>query len=175
MLIQIKKDLPNFPDNVIEQWLAPFAETDGWPPVKERWRNLLINTDLGYWRSTKWEWKEVSPNTLQLSPNAENILYQLMRAYAEGENNLYAKSLGERGKERFRFQLHQLIDNGVFLYPPVLVDHGKGFEIMDGNHRLAAYFVWLKWKENAFFLSKLEKQPVTLRVNQPIWFGKVNI
>ncbi len=175
MLNLIKEDLPNFPGAVIEQWLVPFAQDVGWPPLNERWSCLLKNPDLDYWRAVEWERKEVSPKTLKLSPDATASLKALIRAYTKGENNVYARNLGERGKERFQLQLHQLIDNGVFPCPPVLVDHGGGSEIMDGNHRLAAYLVWLEWKENEFFLSKLEKQPVALEVNQPIWFGKVNI
>ncbi len=32
-LQDIKKDLPNFPDEVIIDWLLPFANKLGWPPV----------------------------------------------------------------------------------------------------------------------------------------------
>ena len=42
MFEQIKEDLPNFPDEVIVDWLLPFAMTDGWPPRRmSRWENLL--------------------------------------------------------------------------------------------------------------------------------------
>ena len=48
MIQQIKNTLPNFPDEVIETWLLPFAVSEGWPPVigsddipLERWGYLL--------------------------------------------------------------------------------------------------------------------------------------
>jgi hypothetical protein len=44
MLDQISEVLPNFPEEVIEQWLLPFAEDEGWPPTTQE---LLSNLVFG--------------------------------------------------------------------------------------------------------------------------------
>lgn len=171
MFESIKQDLPNFPDEVIRDWIEPFAQDEGWPPTAARWRNLLKETDLDRWRSVSWELKDQDFSALVLSPSCTASLGALLRAYIGGEDNEYSQALGERGKERFHTQLHQLIDHGVFPSPPVLVDHGEGLEIMDGNHRIAALCAWSQWKENAKFLEKLGKEPKPLKALQPVWVG----
>lgn len=167
----IKQDLPNFPDQVVRDWIEPFAEDEGWPPTAARWRNILKETDLDRWRSVSWELKEEDFSALVLSPSCTASMGTLLRAYIGGDENEYSQALGERGKERFQIQLHQLIDHGIFPSPPVLVDHGEGLEIMDGNHRVAALCAWLQWKDNAKFLEKLGKEPRPLKELQPIWVG----
>jgi len=171
MFDAIKEDLPNFPDEVIKDWIEPFALDEGWPPNAERWRYLLKETDLDRWRSMNWEQRDQDFAKLVLSPICTASLGALLRAYTGGEQNVYAQSLGERGKERFHFQLHQLIDHGVFPSPPVLVDHGEGLEIMDGNHRIAALCAWSQWRENDKFLGDLGKEAMPLKALQPVWVG----
>jgi hypothetical protein len=171
MFNAIKKDLPNFPDQIIKDWLEPFAEDEGWPPAAERWRYLLKETDLDRWRSVNWKLEEHDFTRLSLSLSCMASLRALLRAYVEGEDNEYFQALGERGKERFHIQLHQLIDHGVFPSPPVLVDHGEGLEIMDGNHRIAALCAWHQLRECSDFLDKLGKKPVPLSALQPVWIG----
>lgn len=171
MFDAIKEDLPNFPDQVIKDWLEPFAQDEGWPPTAERWINLLKDTNLNRWGSVRWQLKEQDFSSLALSPGCMLSLGALVRAYAAGEDNEYSRVLGEKGRERFRIQLHQLIDHGVFPSPPILVDHGEGLEIMDGNHRVAALCVWSKWKDSPKFLEKLGKNPEKLNPLQPAWIG----
>ncbi|MGM0582956.1 MAG: hypothetical protein ACQETL_19925 [Bacteroidota bacterium] len=171
MFESIKKDLPYFPDQVIKDWLLPFAQDEGWPPTAERWQYLLKEKNLDRWRSASWELKELDFSKLVLSPRCMASLYALVRAYTLGEDNEYSRALGERGKERFHIQLHYLIDYGVFPSPPVLIDHGEGLEIMDGNHRVAALCVWSQWKDNPVFIEKLAKNPKFLRPLQPFWVG----
>jgi hypothetical protein len=43
----LKKDLPNFPDDVLADWLLPYANIIGWPPARDineipenRWKYL---------------------------------------------------------------------------------------------------------------------------------------
>jgi hypothetical protein len=171
MIDEISNDLPNFPEEVVEQWLLPFAVDEGWPPESERWKYLLNNTDLNYWREINWQLEEVNFSDISLSNSAKLQIQGLLDAYLNGVENEYWHSLGERGKDRFQFQLHQLIDYGVFLLPPVLVDHGDSYDIMDGNHRIAAYVAWQTLQLNEKFVTMLGKNPVKLNETQRIWIG----
>ncbi|MBR0931595.1 hypothetical protein JQ561_33720 [Bradyrhizobium diazoefficiens] len=57
-LQDIKKDLPDWPDDVIDQWLLKFANQEGmgWPPpdpLAGRWK-LLITHPLSWWKDVTW-------------------------------------------------------------------------------------------------------------------------
>ncbi len=132
----IQEDLPNFPADVIDQWLLPFAETDGWPPDAPRWKHLLTNTDLNYWRTVNWALEEVALEELPFTSKAADQINGLIEAYVDGVQNDFALALGARGLERFQFQ-QNLLQQAVPLRSVVLVNHGEGFDVMDGNHRLA--------------------------------------
>ena len=60
---RIIEDLPNFPVDVIEQFLLPYAEDFGWPPGKRErdpnnnWKYILRKNDLTYWQKVKWNKK----------------------------------------------------------------------------------------------------------------------
>jgi hypothetical protein len=57
----IQKDLPGWPDGVVEEWLHYFAnEPDcGWPPPDplgdHRWSRLLGDRPLSWWRNVSWK------------------------------------------------------------------------------------------------------------------------
>ena len=172
MFQSIKKDLPNFPDQVVRDWIQPFAEDEGWPPITERWKYLLKEMNLERWRKVTWDLEERDFTKLSLSSECMFSLQEMLRAYINDEDNVYKRDLGERGKERFHVQLHYLIDNGALSSPPVLVDHGDGLEIMDGNHRVAALCAWYQWKDNPVFTAKLGREAAVLKERQPVWIGK---
>ncbi len=82
---QIIKDLPNFPEDVVEQFLLPFAEKLGWPPggcqndPSNRWKYLLLSNDLDYWRQLKWNKKTLKLTPHKLLPTDIKIVVDLMR------------------------------------------------------------------------------------------------
>lgn len=69
---EIKSDLPEWPDDVIEQWLHYFAnEPDcGWPPPdplgNHRWKGLLGGKPLSWWKNVSGK-KKRGPATLRAS------------------------------------------------------------------------------------------------------------
>ena len=56
----IKKDLPDFPDEVIDMWLLPLANQQGmsWPPPNpfgtSRWQ-WLLGENLDWWKKVDWK------------------------------------------------------------------------------------------------------------------------
>ncbi|ESX54720.1 hypothetical protein X760_27750 [Mesorhizobium sp. LSHC422A00] len=59
----IKDSLPEWPDDVIEQWLLPFAKDLGWPPPvplgEHRWHYILAKKPLSWWQGLKWELRDI--------------------------------------------------------------------------------------------------------------------
>ncbi len=54
-LKKVKEDLSNFPDEVINEWLLPYAQSIGWPPTHERWRGIFFSKPLEFWQATTWQ------------------------------------------------------------------------------------------------------------------------
>ena len=164
----IKRDLPNFPDQVIEQWLDPLAETDGWPPIAPRWKHLLGETALDYWRGFSWHLREVAFESIGLALEAESRIAGLIGAYLHGAQNAYALALGAEGKKRFEFQFDYLTRHSQLILPPVLVESASGFQIMDGYHRIAAYYVFKEVAKSRWV--QREARPVVEA--QKAWLAK---
>jgi hypothetical protein len=75
----IQKDLPDWPDDVIEQRLLYFAnEADcGWPPPDplgdHRWKRLLGGRPLSWWKNVTWSKQTVSCDLASLSNKSRDI------------------------------------------------------------------------------------------------------
>lgn len=57
---ELQKLLPNFPTDILEQWFLPYVESNGMPWDKEgnaigRWKYLLQNKPLHYWKNILWD------------------------------------------------------------------------------------------------------------------------
>jgi hypothetical protein len=137
---KIKADLPDMPDEVIEDWLLTHHKRFGWPPrVDNDWRYVLRQgNDLGYLQGLKWykETFHLSPD--MLSPKDQEIIIGMLRAHVLNEANFY--SMMSDGMDRFESCLQYIKANGVFPKRPILQRHPEGVWILDGNHRLTAYF-----------------------------------
>ena len=145
MKTQIIKDLPNFPEDVVEQFLLPFAEEYGWPPGKRendpsnQWKSILRLNDLKYWRQVKWNKKTLKLSPDKLIPKDIEMVEDLMRANVQGQINMYSITMPS-SKKRFDCICTYLKDEGVYPRTVAIEQMGDRFRIIDGCHRLAAYF-----------------------------------
>lgn len=169
---QLHTDLPNIPKDIINQWLLPFANDIGWPPTADRWQGILKETDISYWKTTKWSLEKIHTSSFIKNTPSNSTLTALYEAYFLGITNEITESLGERSKERCHVQLHQLINHGKFREPLILFNYGKGNEVVDGNHRLASYIAWKHFKTSEAFIAKLSTTPKELYQFQYAWVGK---
>lgn len=87
MIRLIKDTLPNFPDEVIKEWLLPFAESEGWPPqlgsdgvALNRWRYLLGLRPFGLLQRLDWkkEYKHISIR--EIAKKSQPALVQIFEA-----------------------------------------------------------------------------------------------
>jgi len=138
--ILIKNDLPDFPDEVVQTWLLPLAKSAGWPPTPlSRWDHILMHRPLSFWRSVEWEKRRVSLNQFSLEHESLRRIQGLLDANVRGVYNIYAQQISNTG-QRFRRIVRYLQQHGSLPAPPVLLSGGFQYEVLDGNHRLAAYF-----------------------------------
>lgn len=175
-LEQARSDLSNFPEEVIDSWLATFIESEGWPPNEDfseipsnRWGALLGNQPIEFWQRTNWKEDYATLAELPLDMSSMSSIASLADAYKNGRENEVSVAMGETGKTKFHRMLHYLIDDGEFPAPPILLSSGSQLIVMDGYHRFAAYVVWSAWQNDQEFLAKLGKEPVGLKTSQRIW------
>jgi ASC-1-like (ASCH) protein len=146
----IKRDLPNFPEEIIDEWLLSFAEYEGWPPYEsknpERWLRILT-LDLHTWQRATWNKVNIKPFSIRWSTAAIKCLEDMQKCYLYNIDNAYSnlKKTGN-GYRRFENALRYLLENGTFPKPIILkkeYEFGifRGHSVMDGNHRLLALTV----------------------------------
>ena len=148
-LADLKATLPNFPDDVLTDWLLPYARSEGWPPYAgqnnlpqgPRWPYLLGKRSLDYWLSVNWSLHHGRVEPHELDPKTQETVAQMIFAAAKGEHNLYSASIPDL-KERFDRILSHLTSTGHLPGVPTLLKEEGGFRVMDGNHRMAAYFFY---------------------------------
>tara|TARA_R110001583_G_scaffold195165_1_gene369765 strand:+ start:2638 stop:3165 length:528 start_codon:yes stop_codon:yes gene_type:complete len=174
MINSLRRDLPNIPEDVLRQWLLPFAVDIGWPPNAPRWKGILRETDISYWEKTEWKLVRIHASYfIKRSPSFESI-NGLFEGVFLGAENFHSESMGKRSKERCHVQLHQLINHGKFREPLVLFDFGSGKEVVDGAHRMTAFLGWKFYQKNKSFVSMLKTKPVCLFEFQYAWVGTSN-
>jgi len=172
---QVSEDLPNFPKDVIEQWIGFYAQSEGWPPSDPpdgRWSSLLGSRGLSYWQNLSWELETFSPNEIQLTPDSEDLISQIKAVFTLGTQNNYSRFMGQEAKDRFHSIIWYLRNEGTLPCAPVVLKHVEGYEILDGNHRVAAYQIWQNWKDQPTFQE--EPLPVPIIEDVEFWVGSIN-
>ena len=155
----IKSALPNFPDEVIREWMLPYTRICGWPPCERpcaadrrkslqcgRWKGIFAGEDLGFWSGVAWNNIELDLDARQLCPfSLKNIVSIIsigtgIKPPAAGSlySELFLESSPET-KERFLNSAKYLGKHGTFPAPPTLLRKPDALSIVDGNHRIAAY------------------------------------
>lgn len=138
-LHQIKRDLPDFPDDVIDVWLSTFVRRFGWPPeVHPGWGSVLKGTgDSDFLRSLKdWKLIEIEIDPAKFHHKDKGILVGLYRTHVLGKNTVF--SLMTDGPKRFQSIVEYMRQNGVFPRPVVLASNKGTLDILDGYHRITA-------------------------------------
>jgi hypothetical protein len=97
----IKKDLPNCPDEVIDDWLHYFAnEPDcGWPPPDplgdHRWAGILGDRPLSWWKDVTWEKEAVKCDPASLAPKSRSVAATMVAEIGRGTVGAVTKPLRE--------------------------------------------------------------------------------
>jgi hypothetical protein len=147
MIQRIKNTLPDFPDEVIETWLLPYAVSEGWPPVigsdgvpLKRWEYLLMRMPWSEFQNLSWSKVTKHISIYEFGRPSFLSLVQIYEAAILGGNNSMSVSIPDL-KQRFDSIVNYIRQNGKMPKAPILyLNDVKKYEIFDGNHRLSAYY-----------------------------------
>ena len=162
----IKKTFPKFPDEVIKEWLLPFAEEEGWPPrlgfdsvPLDRWRYLLGLKPFNVLKNLDWKEEYCHISIHDIEPNSQKSLIWIFESAILGKHNSMSNTISDL-ENRFKSVVKYIQSHGKMPKPPVLYfENGKYF-IFDGNHRLSAYyyaFGYFKVEVKGHLLLKTQK------------------
>jgi hypothetical protein len=163
---EIKKALPDWPDDVINQWLHYFAnEPDcGWPPPdplgNHRWKGLLGAKPLSWWKKVSWDKQKLKCDLPSLTAKARADVREIITQMNMG-------TADESTKRRIARAWTYIKDNGVFPRSLVTIKKSDGVSLIDGTHRMAA-FEMVQSLTDAQFAQLNLKRPTR---EQEVWIG----
>lgn len=137
-IADIKKDLPDWPDDVVDQWLLYFANQPncGWPPSdplgNHRWSGVLGARPLSWWKKVSWTKETVNCSLTSLSHKSTAIVKELSAAFIK-------KTADPVTARRIKHAYHYIMDNAVFPKPVITMKVSTGLQVLDGSHRMAAF------------------------------------
>jgi hypothetical protein len=145
-LTDLRADFPDMPEEVLNEWLKPYVEMLGWPPSKDkcelpqgRWRGILSVKPVAFWARVQWRIEESSLELEDLNAETQRILLCLGEAHYCGKQNEYSGITD--GKKRLAKILAYIIAHGCIPSVLVFLEEGSKLSIIDGHHRLVAYFI----------------------------------
>lgn len=162
----IQKDLPAWPEDVIEQWLLYFAnEPDcGWPPPEplgnHRWSALLGGRPLSWWQEVAWKSEKASCDLASLTPRARTGVNEIIAEMITGAADATTK-------RRVQHSYRHIMDEGRFPRQLVTMRTDAGLSLIDGSHRMAAFEMLQRTPDAKF--NALGK--VRAKLEQDVWVG----
>jgi len=143
----LQADLPHAPDEVLNEWLAPYAEMLGWPPSLDRnaqplgrWRGILSERSIAFWARVRWRQEEGPLEFSDLDEESQQTLLDLNSAYVRGVPNAYGIGITD-GRQRLISILAYVFKHGCVPSVVVFLESGSQLSVIDGHHRLVAYFM----------------------------------
>lgn len=171
MTIEIlKPDLPNMPDEVIDVWLMTHYRRFGWPPTANpQWKYIFgLGRPLEYFQHMNWERAGLELTPHLLTPKALQVIVGLVETHYFHRDTVFARTMSD-SRERLENCMAYLKEHGTFPRPVILHATPQGYEILDGNHRMTAFFyLW-----GMFNIPNGDPDVPCLKVQnaQPFWVG----
>jgi hypothetical protein len=163
-MADIKKDLPDWPDEVIEQWLHYFAQDCGWPPPEplgnDRWNGLLGGKPLSWWKKVSWKKEKIKCDLPNLTAKSRADVCEIVAEMNTGKAD-------ESTRKRVARSWLYIKDKGEFPHGLLTMKKPDGVSLIDGNHRMAAFQMVQSLTDAQFAQANLQRPSV----NQEVWVG----
>ena len=133
---------PKMPEEIFTLWLDARIKRKGWPPQGIVWQGYLCGKTIDFWQKLNWTKQEVFLSKELIGRLSWPVLTQLINGNVNGANNVVMAYV-EDSRERFAKIMAYAQANHNIPGTIILLKTGQQYEIVDGNHRLAA-LIWLQ-------------------------------
>lgn len=132
-----RSTFPNFPEEIFQIWFDDRIRHNGWPPNGPEWEGFLFGRNISSWQQVIWTKDSVALAPNHLSTTAFKSIVLIADAALGNRANLMSKYIPD-SKKRFTSSLCYIRENGAPPGTVLLLSGVDGYEIVDGNHRVAA-------------------------------------
>ncbi|MFC1645769.1 hypothetical protein ACFL2Y_01145 [Candidatus Omnitrophota bacterium] len=153
--LEARKMLPKMPEEIFKLWLDGRIRSNGWPPSGTNWQRALRNKPINFWQKLDWNKRIIALRFEIFTEATKNIIRELIDARFFGKANSCSDIKGS--SERMSKIIEYIEENNALPGHLILMKDGKFYEIVDGCHRLAAFF-------------KL-KVKINIKDNLEVWMG----
>jgi hypothetical protein len=126
-----------FPEEVFSLWLDDRIRSNGWPPSGIEWAGFLSGRSPEEWQGFSWTKRMVTLSPSDLSSTSLNIAVQMFEAHILQQGNLLSAYIPD-SKTRFEGLRQFIAQNARLPAPLILLRSAGGYDVIDGNHRVAA-------------------------------------
>src|SRR5262245_45140240 len=106
---------------------------------QKRWLYLLKAQPLSYWQRLRWQEATRHVSVHELRGEHQHIMVDMAMAALTGQRNRFSEAIPNL-KQRFQSVVDYIALHGRLPRPPALCVEPDGLSVLDGNHRMAAYF-----------------------------------
>ena len=129
-LLAARRDLPDLPEEVFTLWLDDHVRSHGWPPLGPDWDRILLGRRLAFWKGLRWLKQSVLLSPEDMAPTSLAAALRILDASVRA-----GPPQGDDPLEELRAFI---ASHGTLPAPLVLVSTLDGYDVADGNRRIAA-------------------------------------
>ena len=145
----VRADLPNFPEEVVAHWLDEYVTTIGWPPRADyltnkgnRWNAILRYKSIECWRTLTWKKETFELPLPELSAESRENILGVGTGFVSPHPTKYSSLIPDL-RQRCADILAYMTEHRIFPVPVMLVRGQNDYDVADGNHRLAVYYIMM--------------------------------
>lgn len=173
LLQTLRRDLPQFPEEVLNEWIAPCARGNGWPPIGSVWVNVLLGLPIYAWAAMTWTEEDRPLDWGDLSSDSVRIVRRLYDAHFN-RDPAAAALVPQGGFARVMSAMAYLQEHGVMPGHIAVAEGPDGrLALADGYHRATAYFTYRNILSVPALRASLSPPVSVTKVNQPMWVARI--
>lgn len=154
--------LQQMPEEIFELWFDDRIKKNGWPPYREIWKGTLREKPITYWTKLQWKKCSVKIDYDLLTELSKEIICGLTEANFYDKLNSYSFYPNDS-----KFRLNRITDYiqkySKIPNPLIFIYENGKYEIVDGSHRLTAFFQF----------QKFSRKKGNLSCKQEAWIGEI--
>lgn len=173
LLMRLRQDLPAFPEEVLNEWIARCARRLLWPPTDPGWTSILLWLPIQAWAAMTWTEEDRPLEWDHLSTNSALIVRRLYDAHFKRDPRA-AALVPDDGFARVIQAMDYVREHGVMPGRiAVLAGPDGRLALADGCHRVTGYFTYRNILTVPALRAGLPQPAAEVNANQPMWVARI--